>query len=296
LLSAWAVALVAHSAPLVAAELSHEVRAGESASSIAKLYYGGFELTDQLLRYNGRTGAVIRPGEKLRVPFSEIHVVRPGDTWSEIAQRYRERAAGYEVIARMNGLLPEQPLRVGYQILVPVFVSHTLDRGETLTLLAERYYGDADRDDLLRSHNRIDDPRRLSVGQAIEIPLIMLLHQEPVEPAAAAEPVQPERRFAGQLGAVRTAYHDGDYEQALAGLEPLIERVEREGNSVDRTELWALLAFVYVAFDRDEEACQAYGSANSLSPQKPLDPDLVSPKIRGVLAGCEASGRLRAGR
>ena len=88
------------SAPTFGTELVHEVRAGESASSIAKQYYGGFELTDLLLHYNGKTGAVLQPGESLRVPFCDTHIVRSGDTWSQIAQRYLGQAAEYDVIAQ----------------------------------------------------------------------------------------------------------------------------------------------------------------------------------------------------
>jgi len=285
----WISAGLTLSAPTFGAELAHEVRDGESASSIAKRYYGGFELTELLLRYNGKTGAVLQPGETLRVPFCDTHTVRSGDTWSEIAQRYLGQAADYDVIARMNDLKPERALKVGDRILIPVFVSHSLGRGETLSLLAERYYGDSDRGDLLRSSNRIDDPRRLSVGQQIRIPLI-------VPPVKSPPPPPPARRFVEPLNAARRAFHAGDYEDALGRLEPLIQRIEHEGNLDDRTELWALLAFVYVAFDRTEEACVAYGWANSHSPQPPLNPDLVSPKIREALADCRATAHLRARR
>ena len=270
LLIVWVTGGVIAAAPAIGAELLHEVRAGESASSIARHYYGGFEFTDLLLRYNKKEGPVIRPGERLRVPFCDVHVVRTGDTWSEIAQRYLGRASDYEVIASMNGLGPQEPLRVGQRIQVPVFVSHTLERGETLALLAERFYGDADRAELLRHYNRIDDPRRLALGQQIRIPLIMLRREAPADSTPArqeeasaqptrgsrteeeqrAEPVnpthsvRPTRRFAAPLGAARRAYLAGEYEKALSALESLIERIERQGTAVDRTELWALLAFV----------------------------------------------------
>ena len=215
------------------------------------------------------------------------YYVRVGDTWTKIAQQHLGRTSGYEVIARMNGLEPERPLRVGGRILVPALLPHSLDRGETLGMLAERYYGDSRRSDLLRSYNQIDDPRRLSVGEKIEIPLILPLSETPQpDPPAAPEPAPPARRFEGQLRTARGAFHAGSFEDALETLAPLIQPIEHEGTSLDRTELWALLAFVYVAFDRNEEACTAYGLAVSASSQSPLDPVLVSPKIRKALANC----------
>ena len=308
-------AVMALSAPGFAAELVHEVRDGESASSIAERYYGGFELTDLLLRYNGKTRAVLQPGENLRIPFSETHTVHAGDTWSEIAQRYLDQPGDYEVIARMNGLSSKRPLKVGDRILVPVFLSHSLTRGETLGVLAELYYGDSERGDLLRSYNRIDDPRRLSVGQQIRVPLLMPAVKPPpqsakstsrakTKPVPTAVPVQPvaaeatpaARRFVEPLRTARREFHAGDYVEVLETLEPLIQSIEQDGSPADRTELWELLAFVYVAFDRTEEACAAYGLAGTDAERPSLNPDLVSPKIRDALADCQATGSLRAGR
>ena len=45
---------------VAAAEREHEVRSGESASSIAKTYYGDYELGDYVLQYNSRSETMIR--------------------------------------------------------------------------------------------------------------------------------------------------------------------------------------------------------------------------------------------
>ena len=119
MLVAWLAVLLAQPGPAVGAELVHQVQPGESPSSVARQYYGGFEHTELLLLYNGKQGAMIRPGETLRVPYCRVHVVRAGDTWSQISQRYLERASDYEAIARLNGLEPASPLRVGARIVMP---------------------------------------------------------------------------------------------------------------------------------------------------------------------------------
>ena len=215
------------------------------------------------------------------------------------ASGYLLKSVGKDELIRALGVVAEGGSYIQGEITAPLIARMVDPTGagpvgdlsprevETLGMLAERYYGDSRRSDLLRSYNQIDDPRRLSVGEKIEIPLILPLSETPPpDPPAAPEPAPPARRFEGQLRTARGAFHAGSFEDALETLAPLIQPIEHEGTSLDRTELWALLAFVYVAFDRNEEACTAYGLAVSASSQSPLDPVLVSPKIRKALANC----------
>ncbi len=62
-----------------AGEREHTVAPGESASAIAKKYYGNFDLTPLLLAYNGREGTLLQPGETLRIPYCEVHRVQRGE-------------------------------------------------------------------------------------------------------------------------------------------------------------------------------------------------------------------------
>jgi LysM repeat protein len=176
----------------IAAERIHTVQRGESASSIAKRYYGNFEIADLLLRYNGKSNSVIRPGEKLRVPLCETHRIRAGDSWSGIAKRYLANPSVYREIAELNGIAPEKPLRIGDSIVIPVVLAHSLTRGESLVALAERFYGDVDLSRLLQSFNRIDDPRDLAVGQTIQVPMVSFRSRESAGEAAAATVARAE--------------------------------------------------------------------------------------------------------
>ena len=311
-------ACLAAPATAVSGQRIHTVRPGESASSIAKRYYGEFELGGLLLKYNGKSGTVIQAGEKLRVPYCELHRVKRGDTWSALAQRYLERASVYPAVAALNGLSPQQPLKVGNRIVFPVVLSHRLERGDTLAVLAERFYGDTELSHVLQSFNRIDDPRRLSVGETLEIPLISLqMRKIGVSKArtVAATPVRekpargqkkeatrhetesatgsPPARFKDELHAASEAFIDGDYDRARGLLEPLGDRVGSGGSDVDKAEYWRLLTFVYVAFDLPGETCAAYRSLAELSAGIRLDPDLVSPKIRDQLSRCRKRAELR---
>lgn len=316
--------------PAHGAEKWHTVIHGDSASGIAKRYYGDYDLTELLLGFNDRTDAHIRPGERLRVPYCPVHQVKPGDTGSTLAQRYLGRPSAWPTIAEMNGLSPGDPLRVGQKIVMPVVLPHTLARGESLAVLAERYYADPSRGRLLQAFNRIDDPRELAVGRVIEVPLDTLrlaervaapkpepkrsrraeakrpVEPEPVKappepadqevvaekPAPAPDEVVPETPawFIEGLAEAEGSYAAGDFDLAEEQVTALLERVDEVPASDDRASLWRLAAFVHVALDREDAACANFGMLQSVESPVELDPDLVSPKIRAALAACYSDG------
>jgi hypothetical protein len=70
-------------------------------------------------------------------------------------------------------------------------------------------------------------------------------------------------------------------------LEGLRVRVRSEGNDADKSDLFRLLTFVYVAFDLRKETCDAWDELVALDAPPSLDPDRVSPKVFEALSGCE---------
>jgi len=294
----------------VAGEVAHTVRPGESVSAIAKRYYDDFDQAEFLLRFNGRDGLVIHPGEILRIPYSEAHTVRGGDNWSALADRYLGRTSAWPAIPVLNDRAPEAPLRPGQRVRLPVLLRYELRRGDTLALLGQRFYADPARGRLIQEINGIEDARRLSVGQVLELPLLApALHRPPAEPAdvpapaAAArpepeppqvpeepvettEPAVAETRFTTELDRARRAFDNGEFASARQQLEGLRAQVTAEGGTADRVTLWRLLGFVYVAFDLEEPACESFHQLATLDAEPTLDPDLVSPKIRERLEAC----------
>jgi LysM repeat protein len=296
---------------VAAAERVHTVVAGESAAALAKKYYGERELGDQLLRYNGRPDKVLHPGERLTIPFCEIYRARTGDTWSGVAKRHLGRASASPALAELNGYAAGEPLRVGARVVIPVVLRHSLVRGETLSSLADRFYGDPQKAALLQAFSRVDDANRLAVGAPLEIPLVNFLRHDadpatsdvkeqvavaapppmkPVENAAVADPSPPEaRRFESPLADAGRRFADGEYDRARELLEALRERVTSEGAAADRREWGELLAFVYIALDRDDDACSVYRTGVPSEAPTDFDPDLISPRIRAVLSNCKAA-------
>jgi LysM repeat protein len=308
LLAALATVLLLASPSSEAGEKRHTVRAGESASAIAKRYYGDYEKAALLLLYNGRSSSTIRAGETLRVPYAEPHVVRPGDSWSALAERCCGRTSVYPALAALNGMSARRPLPAGARIVLPAVFTHTLGRGESLALLAERWYGDAELGDLLQQFNEIDDPRRLSVGQRIEIPLTSLVLKDsdssepevkktasapaerrpPPQPVAAKAETRAAPAFTAPLREAESDFVEGAYSAARSKLESLREPLLAKGTNAEKAELYRLLGYVYVAYDLSEEACAAERRRLALLPfaPPPHDADLVSPKIRETLAAC----------
>jgi LysM repeat protein len=324
---ALALALVFLAVPAVrAADKVHVVTAGESAPALAKKYYGNSSLSDLLLRYNGKTGKMIHPGERLSIPYCEVYRTRSGDTWSELAMKHLGRATAAPTLAELNGYTTDQPLSLGARIVVPVVLAHTLAQGESLSSLAQRFYGDPTKAATLQAFSRIEDAKRLAVGTPLEIPLIAFVRAEksqavddakkPIAVAAAApaKPAETARavaasptpgpqaappppaaetppRFVGPLDAAGRSFASGEYDRAREILESLKEIVASEGTEADRRNWGRLLAFVYIALDRDADACAIYRAGSPASGPTALDPDLVSPRIRDVLLKCStASG------
>ena len=276
-----------------AGERKHTVAPGESASAIAKRYYGSFDLTPLLLAYNGRKSAVLQPGETLRIPYCEVHRVQRGDSWSVLSRRYLDGVSNYAVVAELNGMLTERPLQPGDEIVFPVFLEHRLEPGETLGALAQRYYGQQRLGALLQESNRLEDPRRLSVGEIVRVPLLDFRLTAGVEKPEVAQvkvaqvkKPEPAAQFTHEMRTARELFRAGEFEKSRDLLESIRGGVAAESPSAERAEHARLLAFVYVAFDLSVEACEAYGSIAPPPLSRELDPDMVSPRIRDTLSLC----------
>jgi hypothetical protein len=90
----------------------------------------------------------------------------------------------------------------------------------------------------------------------------------------------------GPLAEAGRSFADGEYDHARETLELLRERVTGEGGPSDRRAWSELLAFVFIALDRDADACLTYRSGPPAATPEEFDPNLVSPRIRQVLASC----------
>ncbi len=224
------------------------------------------------------------------------HVVRIGDTWSELAQRYWGNARLAPELAHFAAPKQEK-LRPGQTLRIPGLGEHRIAAGETL-LGISRGYGGGDRfahARALASINQIRNARALKVGQRIRVPVF-----EPVKEAQLpAVSLTPKTRqesnpsaktrdesLSDGLRFAINAYVDGSYETALARLEKLRTPVLATGSVEERVRLLRTLVYLYVAYDRLNDACATDLGLRAIAPGENWDGDLVSPKVVDALRRC----------
>ena len=172
----------------------HTVSAGETLSSIANRY--GVTVT-RLKRSNRLTSNTLHIGDKLeipareqprasssgvRAPQSKIHVVRSGETLSEIAGSY---GIGLSKVRAANGLRSNN-LRVGQRLVIPATAKnldgavanaskasssndarmHTVREGGTLSAIARRYGTSVAK---LKAVNNLKN-NNLRIGERLRLP------------------------------------------------------------------------------------------------------------------------------
>jgi len=80
---------------------------------------------------------------------------------------------------------------------VPADIAYTVERGDALAAIAARFTGDATTWRAIAAHNGIDDPRRLAVGQRIEIPASLIPEPSAAAAVRTAEPAPRSERSSG---------------------------------------------------------------------------------------------------
>jgi tetratricopeptide (TPR) repeat protein len=124
------------------------------------------------------------------------------------------------------------------------FVPHTVKGGETLATIAERYYGDRARSEVIWETNQLPPNPRLSAGMVLKIPeipgvpfVLPELRPKPPEPMAPApdsgRPSETVEINPVLVGA-REALEKGEYQVALADVDRVLAS---NAQNPDATEL-----------------------------------------------------------
>lgn len=138
------------------------------------------------------------------------------------------------------------------------FVTHTVRGGETLASIAQRYYGDRSRSEVIWEINQLPRNPRLVVGSSLrvpEIPGLPFMLSGPA-PAVAAIPgpapetprpsVPPREEIAPEvdplLAEVKEAVENKNYAEALTGVDRLLASNPRhpEGTDLKKSILYSL--------------------------------------------------------
>jgi S-formylglutathione hydrolase FrmB/phage tail protein X len=149
---------------------THTVVAGETLWALALRFYGEAELYPLIATASGIAGpGAIDVGQRLIIPDFTRYTVVAGDTLSALAQRFYGDAELYPLIATASGIADPGAIDVGQRLIIPDITRHPVVAGDTLSALAQRFYGDASFAPLIASVNGIDDPAVLDVGRSLVV-------------------------------------------------------------------------------------------------------------------------------
>jgi S-formylglutathione hydrolase FrmB len=100
------------------------------------------------------------------------HTVVAGETLSALALRFYGDAELHRLIATASGIANPNVIDVGQRLLFPDFTRYTVVAGDTLSGLAQRFYGDAELDRLIAGASGIAESAVINAGQRLIIPRI----------------------------------------------------------------------------------------------------------------------------
>jgi S-formylglutathione hydrolase FrmB len=97
------------------------------------------------------------------------HTVAARETLSALALRFYGDAELYRLIATASGVADPNVIHPGQRLIMPDFTRYTVATGDTLSGLAQRFYGDASLHPLIATVNGIPNPNSINVGRVLVI-------------------------------------------------------------------------------------------------------------------------------
>jgi LysM repeat protein len=162
------------------------------------------------------------------------------------------------------------------------FVDHTVERGENLWEIADRY--GASVASVIRE-NEIEDPSVVWVGTRLRIPIPVGTDRA----LDAEEKVDAEDSEAAEIAALidrcEAELRAAHFERALARAGEARDRIEARNDTADdpgRVRLEIASATAYVALGQNDAALESLERALVANPDLELDPALTSPKVLAV--------------
>lgn len=162
--------LVIAATPAQAKERRYRTQSDETASGLAKHFYGAAWKSVYILTKNGFKDDALPSGKRITLPSSWIYYARRGDSFASIAKRYMGKAERYSAMLRFNRLSERRGLEVGQEILLPFHLRHTVTSGESLSQLSRTYYRTNKLSGMLKEYNGLKD-WKLNIGQRLTIPI-----------------------------------------------------------------------------------------------------------------------------
>jgi nucleoid-associated protein YgaU len=157
----------------------HQVVSGDTVWALAQHYYGDPHLFRVITVHNKIADPDrILIGQELEIPdVTYRHQVVAGDTAAGIAGYYYTEA-GMTAVIEVANHVGQRDLVIGEWLLIPDIANvyhHTVVAGETLPVLAERWYGEAGLWPVISAPNHLDD-QEPPLGHVLIQPQLNLRH------------------------------------------------------------------------------------------------------------------------
>lgn len=279
------------------AAFAHVVRAGETAASIAQLYYGDAKRAEVLLRENGLgEGHALPEGTRLVIPHVLYHQVARGESWRSVAERYYADASRAPVLIKANHGRAGTPPDEGAQLVIPYPLRHVVRDSESVTAIATHYYGGREEARLLRGFN--GGRAKVARGEVVLVPLFdLVLSRSGLEriesstgtPVVSSDAQRLRTELARDIARVRAYVQSGRFVEALALGNQLLGRGQLTGNQ--EISIQRELATAYVALGREDLATGAFARALDKQPDLELDSVRTSPRVLDALEAAKAQRR-----
>jgi len=270
--------------PVFATVLRHKVKAGDTVQSLARFYYGDEKKALYIIKANSLDPKkTLKPGKTtLKIPFVTIHKVKKKETFKALAKNYLKDPKKAKALAMLNGMDENADLPPGYTVKIPFDLFCRVEPGDTLTSLADKFFGDETFALFIKAYNRIEDVREIQPGQKLAIP-IMADRAKPVEEKKPEVKKIDPSLYRKDLDKAVTQHEEGEYRASIETLRSILQKVGDEKIlKGDRVKVHQYMAFNYIALDEDEAAKGEFLELLKVNPKFKLPPRDTSPKIIAV--------------
>jgi hypothetical protein len=295
--SAILIAFLVLSFPSRGYALVHTVQPGETLAALAEKYYGRLQHERILVAANHldlQGGIRLMPGMRLEIPTTGYYMVKKGDTWAGLAQRFLGNADRSDVLSMSNDSSPWMTPEPAARIMIPYNLSLVVAADETVVSVAQKYLGDRNKAWMLTRYNGLKKGT-LDRGMVLLIPLTDIALSEEGKrlatdykameaDAVSIEQRREQKRVAGEIPALIADVRAGRYVDAVARANRFI--ATKALTQPQQAIIYRQLLEAYVALDAQGLAAAACGEWRTADPAVTIDPVLLSPKL---LAACKQS-------
>jgi chitinase len=149
----------------------YTVQSGDTLSNIAQRFYNNSSWWPLIQDANsGVVPTNLQVGQLLQIPFGLQYTIQSGDTLAGVAQTLYGDSSQWTLIQNANPGINPSNLQIGQQILLQFTQQYTIQSGDTLSTIAERFYGNGSQWTLIQNANSDINPSNLQAGQQIQIP------------------------------------------------------------------------------------------------------------------------------